>query len=525
MKIAYKIIIAVVALLASACSNDFLDRPPIDQVVADNFYNNAAELRMATGPLYNHTWFDYNDKCNFAIGDGAGGNFVTNDGAYLSFTIFATTSTSVRLNEAWRSLYVTIAQANSVIRNINLRASNLISESDKNVALAEARFIRGYAYSYLALLWGHVPIIEDNVEQLLNPILPRNKVEDVFDFAIRDLEFAAQNLLKSDLPGRVTQWSAKGVLARLYLYRSGLGKNIGSRDQNDLNKAKEYAADVIKNSGLELMKEYEDLFKLANNNNPESLFALQWVDNQTNWGAQNSHQAYLAAEGKLTGVGDGWGGANGGTPSILGMYGPNDARRKATFMLKGDLYPELLKAEGGYNYNLESSAGSAVKKYVIGTPQDNGGRVAFMSTSINTYMLRLAEVYLIYAEAILGNNTSTTDDEALKYYNMVRNRSKLPNDENGSLTFLEIFNETRLELVMEGHLWFNLVRWHYFDKAGAINYIANQDRGNWSWSNGEKSPNSLFVTPKDADFKLVYPEVDVINNPLLKEPPVGYVFK
>jgi len=509
-------------IFVAACSEDFLDRPPEDAIVVDNFYQNAEELRLATGGLYNTPWFDYNDKVNFSVGDGAAGNFLSNDPAMRQFSLFSSNNSDPRIGEAWRSMYIVIGQANNIIHSIQTRAPESIPEVDRKAAIAEARFMRGYAYHYLTMLFGEVPIIANNIDLISNPIIPKNTVEDVFQFAINDMEYAAENLKEEDeQEGRVTRWSAKGMLSRLYLYRAGLSGN-NSRNQVDLDMALEHAEDVIENSGLTLMSDYADLFDLENNNNPESLFALQWVDNQTGWGQQNTHQAYFAPEAIVTGVGDGWGGANGATPNMQSLYAPNDKRRKPTFMYRGDLYPQLVTKDAGYLYNLKSYAGSAIKKYVIGRPEDNDGAVAFMSTGINTYMLRLAEVYLNAAEAILGNNASTADLEALRYINTIRNRAGLP--DLTSFSYVDVINEKRLEFAMEGRSWFDLIAWSYFATNDAISYIENQNRGHYEWEDDEKMATEFYVDITAEDFKLPYPEAEIANNPLLLDEAVEYDF-
>ena len=522
MKSKIFLFITILGLSLFSCSEDFLDRPPVDQVTIDNYYQTPEELRIATNALYNNVWFSYNDKAYFAIGDVASGNMLSNDGGWTAFARFAVTGTTPRLLEAWRSHYGAIAQANMVIFSVNNSDSPDITAEDKNLAIAEARFMRGVAYLLLAECWGDVPIIENNLNLLDDYEIPKNNVEDVYDFAIRDLEFAAENLLLTDQPGKVTQWSAKGMLARAHLYRAGLGQN-GSRDAQHLQKAKDYAVDVIENSDRELQDDYGSLFTLEGNNNPETLFALQWVDKGSGWGVQNTHQAYFAPEGKVTGTGDGWGGANGATYDIQQLYEAEDERRKETFMYKGDFYPELVQEEGGYLYDSEGYAGSAIKKYVIGRPDDNPGyTLSFMSTPLNTYMLRLAEVYLIAAEAILADDVSTSDADALRYFNAVRERAGL--DPYTSITFDDIFREKRLELAMEGRFWGELVRWHYFEPDEAKSYIANQNRGRFEWEEGEKHVVDEFYTPEDEDFRFPYPETDIANNPLLSEDPVPYDF-
>jgi hypothetical protein len=109
---------------------------------------------------------------------------------------------------------------------------------------------------------------------------------------------------------------------------------------------------------------------------------------------------------------------------MMSEYEREDSlRRKATFMAYGDVYPEINKANGGYLYE-KATDRCNVKKGVVGSTKDTDGKSSRMNSALNTYMIRLAEVYLNYAEAILGNNASTTDAKALQYFNMVRARAK-----------------------------------------------------------------------------------------------------
>lgn len=508
-------------ILFGSCSEEFLDRAPEDAITVDNFYNNIEEVRQSTAFMYTIPWFDYNDKCYFSVGDGTAGIFLSNDGAMNSFYQFSLSSTHARLNEAWRSMYVVVAQSNDKIAAIKTKVPETVTDDEKNAAIAECRFMRGVAYSYLGMLFGAVPIIVNNADLIDEPKVPRNNLEDVFQFVVNDLEFAAENLPETDDPGRVTSWSAKAMLSRIYLYRAGLS---GSKDAADITLAQEMAEDVIKNSGSELMENYADLFKIENNNNPESLFALQWISVSNHWGSQNTHNAYFAPSGSLSGVGDGWGGGNGAAPSIQELYDPSDARRKATFMYKGDHYPELASADGGYTYDEESYAGSAVRKYVTGSSKDAGATITFMHTPLNTYMMRLAEVYLIYAETFMGTGNSTDNTEALKYYNMVRNRAGLDDDADGILTWNELFNEKRIELAMEGQGWFDIIRWSYFDQSSVLDYLSNQERGHYEWIDGEKSVVTQKFEVEADDLLFPIPEAEIVANPLLAEDPEPYVF-
>jgi hypothetical protein len=172
-----------------------------------------------------------------------------------------------------------------------------------------------------------------------------------------------------------------------------------------------------------------------------------------------------------------------------------------------------------------------VKKYVVGRPEDNDGKVTQQHTEINTYMLRLADVYLIYAEALLGKSTSTTNAQALLYFNKVRKRAGVP--EKTVLTWDDIYIERRLELAMEGQAWYDLVRLYYYDPAKAISLINAQDRGTYrvvanaatnatSWTITSDVP--AFYTVTQSNFLLPLPAAELTAAPNLRKPPVPYQF-
>ena len=530
----YSFFILPALMLMQSCNKNFLNRPPIDQVTSGNFYKTDEEVMAATAPLYNIVWFDYNDKAFMAFEEARGGNLLSNDRtAYYEFDVPATDQSI--LLPGYKSFYKIISQSNITMQNIESSNGN-VSGPVKKEALGECHFMRGLAYFYLVCNWGAVPIIYNNVSQL-NDSIRRNTIEDIWQFIIWDFRLAVQDLPATPYnAGRLTKYSAEGMLAKMYLYKAGLGKSAGSRDQNDLDSAKILAADVIHNSGLSLDPSYEDLFTSAGNNsshnNPESLFSLEWMPTNTPWGVNNSFQAYVAYDPNITKTGDGWGAAQGVSADVVKyfMTHPDDSiRRKATCMFDGDHYPQLEQKTGGLNYTVTGI--SNIKKYVIGSPADNGGMGGFMTEYINTYMLRLAEIYLVYSEAILGNNSSTSDPEALKYFNMVRARAGLA--PKNSITFMDIFNETRAEFIMEGIEWNDILRWYYFDPQDAMAYVAQQDKGSYTIQYVAKTdnPRQYDVTYSSAYYPftaqtayLPFPEAEMINAPSLAETPASFDF-
>ncbi|HEY9261708.1 RagB/SusD family nutrient uptake outer membrane protein, partial [Chitinophaga sp.] len=409
------------------------------------------------------------------------------------------------------------------------------------------RFMRGLAYSYLVQNWGPVPIIEDNYKLVTDTSVSRNTVESVWGFIIREMRFAAANLPAAPVQkGRLTKWAAEGMLAKIYLTRAGVGSGL-TRRQTDLDSAKWFANDVITNSGAELMSNYEDLFLTKNNNNSESLFALQWKYDG-DWGTQNSVQAFFAYGSEITGFQDGWGGDIGASLDQLNLYAVNDKRRKATFMFPGDHYSYIhqsvddpnnvgkkiiqelqvpLNSQGTDKYNTHAW----VKKYVVGRPEDNDGKVTQQHTEISTYMLRLADVYLIYAEAILGNAASTADGEALKYFNAVRKRAGVGN--KAVITWDDIYKERRLELAMEGQAWYDLLRLYAYNPTKAIDLVNAQDKGSYRIvPNTETNATSWTVTSDTkayypvttSNFLLPYPAAELTAAPNLRKPPVPYSY-
>lgn len=541
-KIFFPVIIALVLLL-NACS-DFLDIQPSNLIIGSSLTED--NLPALTAPLYNKVWFDFNDKFYFGLGDGMSYNLYAPYSDYVyPFADLSVTGLTGPLVNAWASLYVVVQQSNKAIKSINESSA---SEDVKKQYIAEARFMRGTAYWYLASLWGNVIISEDPSPLTSNPVVNSNLRKDAFEFAIRDMEFAAKYLPETvGETGRVNRYSAFGMLSRFYLVYSGYvasnygeNPNVGTRNQEYLNLAKKAAEKVINFSSFKLMDNYPDLFKIEYNNNSESMFAFQWVPGQnssTGYGVINTHQAYFAYSSEITGDDAAWGDWTRCPYDMIKEYELNDTiRRKATWMGYGDHYSEINKANGGLTYERNASGSSSttlnVKKGITGSSKDNAA-IGRMNSALDNYMLRLAEVYLNYSEAVLGNETSTADVTALIYFNKVRTRAGMP--AKSSISWEDIRHERRVEFCMEGQYWYDLVSRSYYKQQEIINYITNQDRGTipsflFSAPNNlrideERDPGTRPVGQANTSiFLLPYPESELIQNPKLGEEPVPYTF-
>ncbi|MCW0484476.1 RagB/SusD family nutrient uptake outer membrane protein [Gaoshiqia sediminis] len=532
MKLKSKILYLALAVagLFTSCSEDFLDRPPLSEISSENFYQTFSDLKLATAALYaGSPWAEWTYSSYLTIGDVMSGNMVLgwNDDA-IQLNTFSVTGLNGAVIANWRSMYKVIAHCNTTIKAINEKTPESVPEAEKNAALAEARFIRGYAYYNLALLWGDVPIIEDNTELISSPLVPRHQVNDVFRFVAEDLTFAVNHLPAAFGSawerGRVTTWSAQGLLAKVYLSWSGLNpQNGGQRDQELLDIAKLLAGSVCKNSGLELIENYADLFKTENNYNEEALFALRWDPSVGGWLAGNMLQIYSSGGPEISAEGAaGWFGIR-PTYDMYLQYSEDDSvRRKATFMLKDDYYPELNAAGGGFTY----TGDSGIKKHVIGTKKDNNVPIMTLTSSAeHNALLRLADVYLVYAEAILGNNASTSDADALMYFNKVRTRAGL--DPVTSIDADILLKERRIELAAESQYWADLVSLSYYNPSKAIG-ILNGGAGRrvtFTYNAGVATPGDPFgvITPATVNsFRLPIPSSEITANPKLLDAPVPY---
>ena len=491
------------ALMMTGCADDFLDQENTYQQNQQTFFNSDKAVAAATSALYSHVWYDFNDKFYYGMGDGRANNITAQYSDYIyPYTNFTETSLSTGLTEAWAALYSVVAQANNSMNNIRNYSTSDVSETAKTQAIAEARFMRGTAYWYIASLWGCAILYDDTQQLVDNYVVYAQPQADAMEFAIRDLEYAAVNLPKAQGDqGRVTRYSAYGMLSRVYLAMAGLttsgrydgtnvatDKNRGTRNEYYLDMAKKAAEKVIKESGAKLLDNYADLFAAkTQNNNAESLFQLQFLPGAGMNGAGQSMTRFLAWS---TTVGDtnAWGGATYCSwdlwkefkqyaDATLGSVQDDAIRRHYSVASYGEVYPELSADPANpYIYGETenaSSQGANIKKYVIGTNKVNGFSVP-NNSGINTYMLRLAEVYLNYVEAVMGNSESTKDTQALEYFNAIRQRAQMP--VKNVVTYEDLRHEFRVELAFEGLYWYQLIRRGYYKQQEVVNYLNNQQR-------------------------------------------------
>lgn len=567
--IKYTAAIAAIGLGFTSCE-DFLDRPAEDNYNDGTFYKTDEQCYQGVNYLYNSPWYDF-QRGFIKVGEVLSGNMFWGSSPYLEFNVKGTDEDLMNMSY---SLWAAIGHANTVYRNIGNASGP--SEAAKNATRGEALTWKAMAYFYLVRTFGDVPIVHDNTSDISSGEYNKKfKVQraDVYEYIIMTLEKAMELLPKSAAKGRIDYYCAEALLAKVYLTRSGLGMT-GSRNQTDLDMAARLAKDVIDNSGRNLLGTYSDVFRLSNNESEESLIAWRWSAGRDPWTQQNTLQSDLAPVG-FDEFGDCWGGYNGPSVDLQDAFGVDiintnpanridtDTRRKATMMLPGDVYDYFWTNKGGFDvlkfcYDPEygkggpgewqSDTGAYNVKNLYGNGYDHeaalGVSAGNMFNQLATHILRLSDVYLIYAEAVLGNNESTTNADALAAFNAVRGRAIPGMTPYASITFEDVWKERRLELAGEGDRWYDYVRLSYYRQADAINEIKSQRRGqywnlnglykyyfeNGVWdiskagesSGGDAGYNTEAPVPNvtASSFTLPFPTEDVVMNPNLMKDPI-----
>lgn len=468
--------LAATALMTTSCGSDFLDKTPSGNYTAPTYYSSDAAVKKGTEPLYNKAWFNFNRRALIGMG-----SFRANDGwnPYVNaeFTNFKVTALTEELGLAWSALYNVVTMSNATLANLEEYCTNGVTPSVKQAAEGECYLMRGWAYFYLLRGWGDNILFEDNNKLVQTPIQPLNTEADVLKFIIRDFRKAAELLPETGTDHHPSKYAAKAALAKALLAQSGWEEGSTTdhqRNETTLKEVKELCDEVINCGQYSLMSNYEDLFKAQNNDNSETVLAMRWASpNSGEWGAMNATYSDLAFP-EVTDV-NVWGGNLSPSCDMLDYYNEDPAdsiRRKATWFSPNSYYSYIKKADGGYTYKHNWMQ---CKKGVLGTKNDvEPAALAQMASPLNTYIQRLADVYLMKAEAILGNNESTSDPEALAAFDAVHNRARVEAVHPTSITLMDLIRERRIEFCMEYFNWWDMVTWYRWKPQTMLNFFNRQ---------------------------------------------------
>lgn len=490
----------------SSCG-DFLDRPAEDNENAGAFYKNDTQCIQGVNYLYSSPWYDF-QRGFIKVGEVLSGNYYWSGDEAELYLKLALNGTDKSLKDMSYSLWGVNGNCNTVIGYLKGASA---SEAVKKQCIGEALTWKAMAYFFLVRIFGDVPIIHDNSSTISSGTyndLYKVQKADVYEYIIMTLEEAMKNFkeagrMQFDGTDRLDYYSAEALLAKVYLTKCGV---TGTRSAEDLAKAAEYAKDVIDNSGRSLMPNYSDIFRLSGYNaTGECLLSWLWSAGRDPWTQQNSLQGDLAMVG-FDEFGDCWGGYPGISYDLQLAFGATsmmdpsqrpitDTRRKATYMQAGDKYEYFWTNKGGFDYlkfmydadygkggpgELQCATGANCVKHLYGNGYDHeqatGASAGNMYNQLPTHLLRLSDVYLVYAEAKMGTATSTTDASALEAYNAVRGRAIPGVTPVTSITWDDIWKQRRLELAMEGDRWYDFVRLSYYDMERAIKELSSQKR-------------------------------------------------
>ncbi len=470
--------------MLTSCGKDFLDKKPTGNYTAETFYSSDAAVRKGTEPLYNRAWFDFNRRAIVGMGSYRA-NDAWNPYVSAEFARFQVTALTEDMGLAWSALYNVVTMSNATLYNIEQYCSDAVTESVKNAAIGECYLMRGWAYFYLLRGWGANILFENNQDMVDNPIRPLNTEADVLKFIVRDFRRAAEYLPETGTDFHPSKYAAKAALAKALLAQSGWDDSAkGDHDRNTtiLKEVVSLCNEVINCGQYSLMDSYEDLFKAQHNDNSETILAMRWADpNSGEWGAMNALYSDLAFP-EVTDV-NVWGGSLHASVDMIDLYNEDPAdsiRRDATFFTPNEYYSYIKAADGGYTY---AHNWMQLKKGVLGTKADVApAGLAQMASPLNTYIQRLADVYLMKAEAILGNAESTSDGEALAAFNAVRLRAKV--DPYSSITFMDILRERRIEFCMEYFNWWDMATYYRWKPQTMLDFFNNQQHRAWEMRDG-----------------------------------------
>lgn len=492
MKRIYFTIIALIATLASACKEDFLERVPLDSPSDATFWVTEDQIRVAANACYAYIK-DKNNVDREIMGDNtlwpASNNYQIIGSGNFSSDIS-------NVNNEWNDDYAGIARCNNFLENYS---NAQFDQESKERYASEVRFIRAYLYYYLAQSFGDVQLITKTLS-LDDPAVfgTRQDKEQVVDFIIAELDTVALNLpltyAAADY-GRITKGAALAFKSRVALFF------------NRFDVAEKAAKDVMDLGIYQLYSNgnpatsYKELFTLKANvllnpNNKETIMAYVYApdirthnfsrelhvpDQAIRWNptkslvdsylcsdglpieqsplyAENSYEDYFKnRDPRMTQTvlqpGSPWGGRADGNPNnkdLNTFTAPKfNADKKGAVTVTGFYFIKYVELSAVPNFNKDEN---------------------------DIIILRLAEVLLNYAEAKLEQGTLTQADLDITI-NKLRDRVGMKHmviaelAANGLDLRTEIRRERRLELALEGLRYYDILRW----KEG--NLLAQDSKG------------------------------------------------
>lgn len=424
----------ILVLFFSACQKELIEDPK--SLAAEKFYNTAAEVQAAVNAIYT-PYRNINGMPGFLAQVDCYVDYGLGRGSYASLNDFQglNSTNTTRVGSMWDLFYLSIRNANFVIKNAPNGKS--ISQADINTNIGEAKFLRAFNYFFLVRNWGGVPIRTEANMTVVDA--KRNTADEVYKQIIADLLDAEANLPGiQGQSGRPTKWSAKTLLADVYLQ---LERFPEARDKaNEVILQNKYALVPISSTD-----DLQKIFGPAVVTTAEEIFYIKFTRQNL---LGNYFIMFLNHPGtKFSGAGGFYGLHSETTNAVYKNWDNNDFR-------KGLWYP----------YNIGLNGNSLLnKKFIdpLATSQSGHGN--------DMPFYRYADLLLIYAEAASRAANGPTA-EAMEALNKVHRRAYGKNPlqpsavdfnlaDYNAATFLDlVIKERGYEFQYEGKRWLELKR-------------------------------------------------------------------
>ena len=349
------------------------------------------------------------------------------------------------LNRAWKNYYIGINRCNSVIENVTKMSDEDISQEKRELFIAEACFVRGYFYFELVKTFGSVPLID----HVLSPSEYEQELvseQEIWSFIEQDFLHAAKYLpsvSETDATwyGRATKGAANAFRAKAYIY------------QQKWHEARVLTDTIIDiNGDYDLLANYEDVFKLDYEHNNEIIFEIEFMESSDGtYGDENEGSNLIVfmttRDHNFAGLG-GYG-FNCPTQDFADEFEVGDPRLDATVITNGETLWAGTGDESTFNIIFATNIDQmSNQKYAL--PPSQFPASAY-DAGKNWIVIRYADVLLWNAEAKIydGGNWSIPLNE-------VRARVGLAPTTSDALE--AVYHERRVELGMEGHRFWDVVR-------------------------------------------------------------------
>ena len=438
-------------VVLSSCSDEYIDNAKVIAIDSESFFNSEAEYYQAVVAAYDPLQSTF---INVLMGEIAsnntlcGGESATDVPGYQQIDDMIHTPVNEQLQNLWSWMYGGVNRAAYVIE-----FKDKTDFPGKDALVAEAYFLRAY-YNFELVKWfGDIPIKPEGRFFLGDEkTIPRSPKAEVYALIEQDLQFAVNNLTyTAPQVGRVTKGAAEALLGKVYLY------------QDKFNEAAATLESLIQNGPYMLESDYSKIFEFAGENGVGSVFEVQYTDVEgAGFGCLQCSEGNVAVG--FQGV-RGYSGPdftpgfsfNVPTQEVVDEFEAGDLRKDVA-ILDIDAWAASTGAEFTTGYE---HTGYFNRKYIPRTRSNDAAGDQNLTNPNNYRAIRYADVLLMAAEAY--NRKSSPDDaKARTFLNMVRERAFGNEDNNittsGTNLTAAIYKERRVELVGEGHHFFDLVR-------------------------------------------------------------------